>query len=296
MAARRCFNPLLYWCSEREAIRKKKEQGLTQPWTSDLILQQYRFCNLRRRDDRVSQWLIKNVLSRRSDFSDWSFIQFTALCRWINWPPTLIDLRERGLWPAHVLDLQAIGAAIDAREEKAWTGAYMIRAPKPGVHGKMKKGKFVAETVIGECLEAVKPQLMLILQTQRLALVWAVLTEAQFYGRFMAGQIVTDWSYSSLLEMALDTKTWAPQGPGSVRGFNRLMGLPLRNPAPSMDVWCDKLIEWREDIVNFLGREEYSDLQLMDVQNALCETDKLLRVRFGEGRPRATYSTHKGLY
>ena len=53
-------NRFLYWIKERESIRKKKEAGNPKPWTDDPILQNYRFCNVRRMDDTVSQWLLKN--------------------------------------------------------------------------------------------------------------------------------------------------------------------------------------------------------------------------------------------
>ena len=51
---------LLYWVTERESIRIQRLQGKAPPWTDDPILRQYRFCNVRRMDDAVSQWLLTN--------------------------------------------------------------------------------------------------------------------------------------------------------------------------------------------------------------------------------------------
>src|SRR5262245_39207311 len=51
---------LCYWISEREAVRQRKEAGNSKPWTADPLLQGFRWCNVRRMDDRVSKWLEDN--------------------------------------------------------------------------------------------------------------------------------------------------------------------------------------------------------------------------------------------
>ncbi len=292
---RLCYiSPLIYWCAERERIRKLRQRGLSAPWTPDPILQQYRFCNLRRKDDRVSQWIINNVLSfQHMGFSTWSFLQFTALCRWINWPPTLAALLEEGLWPVRKLNFDKIASFIEARSEKTWTGAYMIRAAPKSQYGEITKGEFVCNKVVGG-MDEVHGKLITALASRRLERVWEVLYSIENWGPFMSQQVVADWTYTPLLDRAEDLYTWAAPGPGSVRGYNRLLGLPLKQRAPDSEVWCDQLRAWRADIIAVMGAE-YNDLPLMDVSNALCETDKYLRVKNGEGRPRSMYSS-EGAY
>ena len=51
------YIPLFYWVAERERIRVRKESGQPFPWTDDPILATYRFCNVRREDDRVTIWV-----------------------------------------------------------------------------------------------------------------------------------------------------------------------------------------------------------------------------------------------
>ena len=63
------LNRLVYFITEREAIRLKKEAGEPKPWTSDPILQQYRFCNVRRMDDKVSK--CEECLEQRSQVRHW---------------------------------------------------------------------------------------------------------------------------------------------------------------------------------------------------------------------------------
>ena len=51
----------LYWyfACERQNIFWKKINGEPAPWTDDKILQEYKFCNSYRVNDRVSQYLLK---------------------------------------------------------------------------------------------------------------------------------------------------------------------------------------------------------------------------------------------
>ena len=53
---------LLYFVWEREAMRIAKENRFNGALTFDPILSKYKFTNIRRKDDRVSKWIIKNVI------------------------------------------------------------------------------------------------------------------------------------------------------------------------------------------------------------------------------------------
>ena len=284
------MNPLVEFAVKREAIRKKKAAGEPAPWTDDPIFQ-YRFTNVRRRDDRVSCWINENVLStlgsRKTSLE--AFLMFSALCRWVNWPPTIALLMARGFYPVKQLDLLAIGKFIDKQTAsgiKTWTGAYLVRA-KPG--DKKGKGRFVAVEVIKKPLTKIMPQLLQALsaKTRSRKEIWELLYNCHNWGSFSAGQVVDDWSWTKLLASASDHYTWTPQGPGSLRGFNRVLGLPLKT-RHSEEEWCNQLQVWRHEIIAALGKG-YEDLTLADVQSCLCETDKYLRTMGGEGRPRSKY-------
>jgi hypothetical protein len=286
--------PLIYWAVEREKIRLNKLLNKPQElWTSDPILAKYRFCNVRRQHDRVSQWLLLNVLNFCGEFdSQYTFIQWVALCRWVNWPPTLGAILADGggdLVTYDQIDLKRIGAFIDGltTKGKTWTGAYMVRAPSKAKYPGVGKGQFVAETVVGALRDQqVFAHMMLALGSKKAEEVWKVLYSVPNWGTFMAGQVVADLTYCSLLEDAPDLNTWAPQGPGSRRGFNRLLGRALCNKIDPSE-WSDRLQGWRQDLI--AEYSDFSSLTLMDVQNCLCEVDKYLRVKAGEGRPRSTY-------
>lgn len=56
----------LKFCKERERIRDKKDAGKPRPWTKDEILHRKKFCNIDRKDDRMSKEFMK-VIKKKSD-------------------------------------------------------------------------------------------------------------------------------------------------------------------------------------------------------------------------------------
>lgn len=50
-----------HYVIERQNILKKRQQGLPPMWTEDKIMQNNRFTNIRRENDKVSKWLIENI-------------------------------------------------------------------------------------------------------------------------------------------------------------------------------------------------------------------------------------------
>lgn len=288
------ISPLMRWVWEREQIRKKRARGEPPPWTEDPILQKYRFCNVRRRDDRVSQWMLTNVLQHEPSWDNkLEFLKWVSVCRWVNWPPTLEAIMEEQLITGDEIKIGAMGRFVDARakETKAWTGAYMVRAPSKKHWGNMTKGCFVTKIVIDAALDQVGGAALNACgsnaQQGSCKAVWEALSSAPNWGSFMAGQVVADLTYTDLLKSASDLYTWAPMGPGSKRGFNRIMGRPLKT-AITEEEWSERLQAWRVCLLKELGQgEDY--LTLHDVQNCLCEVDKYIRAKNGEGRPRSTY-------
>jgi hypothetical protein len=120
---------------------------------------------------------------------------------------------------------------------------------------------------------------------------WSELIEFDGLGSFLAGQIVADLAHLGFGDGWLsDRATWAPLGPGSARGINRLRGIPKHN-AVSQDEFNRLLPALIEDLRPRV-EQLWSDRQLeaMDIQNCLCEFDKYRRLTLGEGKVRAGYN------
>lgn len=276
---------LLHFVGERERVRSFKEAGAPAPWTGDEILQRYRFCNIRRRDDRVSRWLLQNAYPHLDPDGDPWFV--AALMRLINWPPTLSHLLGAGVVreDADAYDGAALAKALEDYHKdhpaKTYTSAYMLFAGGRGRFSGVAKSDFIAKHLLqGLCdrrydiREAFKKRTVRDLVN--------ALRQSFGISTFTAGQVAADLTYLPFLENAPDLLTYAPQGPGSLRGLNRLKGLKLGH------LWDEQ--GFNEELQAILAAlPTYHHLTLHDVQNVLCEFDKYERTRLGEGKPRSTY-------
>src|SRR5262249_46809127 len=61
----------LYWtfASRRQAVFERRLAGARAPWTDDEIIQRFKFCNVFRAADRVSQYMIREVACAEHDIS-----------------------------------------------------------------------------------------------------------------------------------------------------------------------------------------------------------------------------------
>lgn len=265
----------LYWIKERESVREKKDAGLPKPWSQDSIFQTYKFCNVRREDDRVSRWLFEHWMQPNRGHKNMWFAMVVA--RLFNWPPTLeqlgfpklqyTDLKEQ--WRKELKRIREGG--------KVFTGAYLVSTN--GVQ--MDKVDYILDRVLMPIWERGRAPV----QEDTLESYWSHLREFDGLGSFMAGQVVADLKFVDYhLENAEDWNSWAPLGPGSTRGLNRIYGRPLEKKI-SQKQGLDEMRELQQLVSKELGVL----LPLHNLQNCLCETDKYLRVTNGEGRPRSTY-------
>ena len=203
--------------------------------TDDPILGKYRFCCVRREDDRVTRWIHSHI---RVPFADHPYL-WLMLCiaRTINWPETLESLMsDQGAWPFEERDFSPPHMARVLQERmnaglKTYTGAYMIRAESDPNHESFAWGKqrYIAEIVVGRLWEdrqdweGTRPA-----PGQRgwsgnafcdSRDVWEWLITHRGWGPFMAIQAVVDMQHTALLDWADDRQTWFSAGPGTQRDF-----------------------------------------------------------------------------
>ena len=275
------LNPFLHWISERESIRVKKERGDAPPWTTDPILASYRFCNVRREDDKVTRWIHNNIRVPYADHPNlWLML---CAARWINHPATLAELIAFGAWPEfEIFRPEAMTAVLEARKarrEQVYTGAYILRSEFG-----MSKAKCISEITIGNLWRnraVLGPAMKGTLQGAH-----ETLMEWPFWGPFMSFQSVADMAWCpKLLANAPDRHTWAAAGPGTLRGLNRLHERPIKYALSQ----AQALEELRELSGLLKGRTTVKLDPLIDTCNLCCEVDKMLRLRNGEGSVRAKY-------
>lgn len=276
---------LWYWIRERERIRVRKESGMPAPWTEDPILSAYRFCCVRREDDRGTIWVRRHI---REPYADHPLL-WLMLCiaRQINWPDTLTELIAADAWPSsekfEPSQITAVLSRRRSRGDKIYTGAYMISAPP--ARGADKQA-YIAETVIGDLWRR-RAEFDPPLRGMRRA--HELLKASPGWGNFMSYQAVVDMRFTQLLSGTPDIATWAAAGPGTIRGLNRLHGR-----AVDQSLSQETALEEMRAIYEIAHAETGVAMDLSDVPNALCETDKYLRVLHREGRPRARYVAGRG--
>jgi hypothetical protein len=282
------YDPLFYWVREREQIRVRKANGAPAPYSPDPILATYRFCNVRREDDRGTVWIRENI---RGPFAGHRYM-WLMLCiaRQINWPDTLAELIEKGCWPVGPEFLPVwIARALNERKsrgEKIYTGAYMISAPSTKGADKQV---YIADTVCGALWQRREIFEKHFAGTPTLQRTHELITRSDGWGQFMAYQAVVDMRFTPLLDHAADVSTWAAAGPGTLRGLNRIHGRAVDATTSQ----AQALTEMRA-IYKVVQQETGVAMDFSDVPNILCETDKYLRVKNGEGKPRALYVPGRG--
>jgi hypothetical protein len=319
--------PLIDWANERHAIYMRKtwlEHRAEDPntparmssrmkaawgheaaawdlnWlTDDPVMRQFRFCNVYRELDRVTVWIREHI---REPFADHEHLWYMlAAARYINWPDTLADLIGTDGWPddEHFSpETMTVGLELrKSRGVKMEGGAYMLRAesdPNAPWYN-WSKQRYISEVVLGKLWAERKHWRQLFdVPDLRLQDVWLRFQDKHYtgWGPFMAGQVVTDLRWTRYLRNAPDIQTWTALGPGSARGLNRLHGRDVKYPL-KQDQGVAELIELRE-LVNANLASWMHPIDLSDIQNCCCETDKWLRVRNGEGRPRSMYVPGRG--
>lgn len=266
---------LLYWITEREAIRLRRESGEPWPWTDDEILRSYRFCDVRRMDDRVSRWLLENWYDPYRDHQN--VVLACVLARQLNNTDSLGEVGFPEVWePERV---QTVLGERTARGLGNYSAAYMITASY-GARGRPKESK-PYQTVWRVCQpvyeSGVRPD------TDYMSETWSRLVGMPGLSSFMAGQVTADLRWAATGTWA-DRWTWAPLGPGSSRGLNRLLDRPVDSG------WCQ--ISFLGEALRLFNRLRPSlppGAEMMDLQNCLCEWDKYERALWNQGRPKQRY-------
>jgi hypothetical protein len=262
----------LYWITERESIRLRRLEGRYKPWTTDPILRQYRFCNIRRMDDVVSRWLLDNWYGPYKDHPNTLFA--ASLARFFNLPSTL-GLITGMVYREGPPDWSGVKRAVLKAKQSGpvFNAAYMVRG---------NDGPNKVISVVDHNVRCIDPNISRVIPSSMEATCVNIRCGHGF-GMFMAGQVTADLRWAIAGDWA-DRHSWAPLGPGSRRGLHRLTGL-----------WAgqEEFVDRLRGIIEVCHRELPSTitgrLEAMDYQNCLCEFDKYERTRLGEGQPKRLY-------
>lgn len=264
---------------ERHQIYGRRLAGKRPPWTKDKILQTYRFCNVYRELDRVTEWIRDHWREPHADYKHLWFAMVVA--RLINHPPTLAKLALPGRWnKLHFLNVMS---SLKEKKKKAFGSAYIV-----STNGRaMDKAEYLAEHVLDPLWAERKD--LIPHRGDTLAEYHACLSRFNGLGSFMAAQVVADLKYVQPLKSAADWWTFAASGPGSRRGLNRILGASVKASRTEKD-WRIHLYRLHKKIRPIINKAGMDPLHFQDLQNCLCEFDKYERTRLLEGRPRQLFT------
>lgn len=269
----------LYWyfACERQNIFLKKLNNLHAPWTDDEILRTYKFCNSYRVNDRVSQYLLKNVIYNNKKYTKETMLFRIILFKLFNkestWELLLENFNDITLENFDQSKYSNVLKNALNNGVKIYNDAYISCANKAFGYDKkhdnhlaLLNKMFVVDKVQNKILEC---------KTMKEA--FNIIRSYPLIGNFMAYQLVTDINYSDIVNWQENEFTVA--GPGSIRGIKKC----FVNKGNMTDEEIIKYMyenqdkEFKRLNLNF-KRIINRPLQLIDCQNIFCELDKYLRV------------------
>ena len=268
----------LYWyfANERQNIFIKKLNGDTPPWTNDPILKTYKFCNSYRVNDRVSQYLLKNVIYNGKTYNDedmlFRIILFKLFNKESTWELLLEEFKDITLSTFDMKEYSKVLTNAINNNIKIYNDAYISCATKAFGYDR-KHDNHLALLNKMFIIDKVQDK---ILKCTNMEQAFKIIKSYPLIGNFMAYQLITDINYSDIVDWKEDEFTVA--GPGSLRGIKKC--------------FIDKGNLSNEDIIRYMYNHQEEEfkrlnldfktignrkLQLIDIQNIFCELDKYCR-------------------
>lgn len=271
-----------YWrfAAERQEIFFRRFDGRPWPWTEDPILDTYKFTNVYRASDRVSQFLIRNVIyadnspssAQETVFRILLFKLFNKIETW--------QLLERRLGQITYADFcyeryDNILTEALLSGQRIYSAAYIM---PPGRHSNRIDKKHQHHLLLLEEMlnGGVHERLA---EADSMQDGFDILRNYPTIGSFLAYQYIIDINYSEVVDFS--EMDFVVPGPGARRGLRRC----FRENNGLSDSDLIKFITFEQEReFERLGLRFRSlwgrPLQLIDCQNILCEFDKYSRVAF----------------
>ncbi|KAF9247228.1 hypothetical protein BU15DRAFT_84772 [Melanogaster broomeanus] len=266
-----------FWrlAAERHAIDERRRSGHPPPWTTDPILQNHKFCNTFRVLDRVSQFIVTEVIEKGAQkleevtfrvllFSTYTNVRtYETLRKKIQ--PFTWEAYDRAKYEKVLRQLYDKGIAI-------YTGAYQKPAPELGFAEAFMNHLALLEVLMHDLPRELR-------KAKYLADVFGYLRSFKSIGDFTAYQLLLNLSYSNVMNFS--EFDFVVIGIGSRRGLQRCFGKKI---PPSAEV---DLVRWMQITqeqhferlgitFNGLGPDHLA-MMLCDIEHTLCELDKYVR-------------------
>lgn len=272
-----------YWefAVRRQDIFYNRMEGKAFPWTDDNILKTYKFTNAYRASDRVSQYLIKNVIYKEGNYTPedkcFRILLFKLFNRIETWEYLESSLGEIS---AKTYSFEIYNELLMKKitdNERIYSAAYIMPSGKScfGFEKKHQNNLKLLEYMMQTGLSKK------IAKAKTLKELYEVLLAYPTLGSFLAFQFAIDINYSDLCDYS--EMSFVVAGPGAKNGiqkcFGDLNGFKYEDIIKYVSENQEKEFDKRNlKFKSLFGRR----LQLIDCQNLFCETDKYARVAHPE--------------
>lgn len=269
-----------YWefAYKRQNVFFDRLSGKPYPWGDDTILQKYKFTNAYRAADRVSQYLIKNIIYSDKYYSPEDTVFRILLFKFFNkietWRTIEDALGEISYSTYNRVRYEKIFDSLLQEKGRIYSAAYIMPSGKSsfGYDKKYRNNLSLIELMMKEQLSS------RIAKATSLGQLYETLLSYPSIGKFLAFQYAIDINYSELCDFS--EMSFVIAGPGAQSGIEKCFSYNKYN---------------YENIVRYVAEhqeEEFAKrglafktlfgrpLQLIDCQNLFCETDKYSRVAF----------------
>ncbi len=266
-----------YWtlAAERQRIFFRRVRQQPPPWTDDPVLANNRFTNAYRASDRVSQFLINEVIYGANLAQGRSTILRILLFKIFNRVDTWEHLESRvGGVSEEGFDVDRYTAVLDRRAadgHRLYSGAYIMPNPRFGAASKHANHlRLLASLLSDGTVDRVR-------ESSTLRQLFEALLGVHSFGPFLAFQFAIDLNYSDLFDFSEMDHVVA--GPGALDGIAKCFvdtdGLDAADVIRAVTEAAGPCFAERDIAFESLwGRP----LQLIDCQNLFCEIGKYARV------------------
>ncbi len=270
------FDTFWRFAAERHDAFLRRVEGNPPPWTRDPIIQRYKFTNVYRAADRVSQYLIRNVIyaGRQSHadtvFRILLFKTFNLISTWELLEREAGNINCATYDPARYDDILMKARSLGKR---IYSGAYIMPSGKSSFGAAEKHRnhlRLLSQIVSSRLADRLA-------ESKTLDAAYRALRQLPTIGSFLGFQYAIDINYSTVTNF--DEMSFVVPGPGALDGLKKCFADPGDFSEAEIIQW---VADQQEDAFKLRGLRFKGlwgrPLQLIDCQNLFCEISKYARV------------------
>lgn len=269
-----------YWhfAAERQAVLFKRVAGALPPWTSDQIIANHRFTNAYRVADRVSQFLITDVI-RKGDQDPTEIVFRVLLFKLFNKIETwtflkdVFDCVEYATFDVN--DYASVLTQLRNSGVSIYNAAYMMPSPRLGETSKHADHLKLISIIMSDGFVAK------MINAKTLEELYKLILSYQSMGPFLAYQMAIDLNYTDIIDF--DEDEFIVPGPGAIDGISKCFA--NASSVKSEDIIREMVNRQEQEFAtrNLNFQTLYNRrLKLIDCQNLFCEISKYARIKHPE--------------